>query len=207
VHHEENRMTFARRLSLAAVLAAVAACSDSSGPSNRPPAELNIVRTGSGASFAETTLSFWAHADQDAEGRLFFAAPGGGDGAEFVRLRIPKGALLAAPDGTPFGPRDSVLVTMQITDPTQLAVVFQPSGLRFDPVIPAQLEMHYDNADDDFNGDGQVNGEDTQIESTLAIWRQEQPSDPFVRLGSLLSISTKDCRSSLMGFTRYALAY
>ena len=200
-------MSLARRLTFAAALLAVAACSDSSGPSTRPPAELNIVRTGSGATFAETEVTFWAHEDADAEGRLFFAAPGGGDGAEFVRLRVPRGALLMQADGTPFGLADSVLITMRIVDPTELLVDFQPSGIKFNPAVPAQLEMHYDNADDDFNHDGKVDGSDTQVEDSLGIWRQEQPTDPFQRLGSLLTISTKDCRTPLLGFTRYALAY
>lgn len=200
-------MSFARRLTFAAALLAVAACSDSSGPSTRPPAELNIVRTGSGATFAETEVSFWAHEDADADGRLFFAAPGGGDGAEFVRLRVPRGALLMQADGTPFGPADSVLITMRIVDPTELLVDFQPSGLKFNPADPAQMEMHYDNADDDFNRDGKVDAGDTQVEDSLGIWRQEQPTDPFLRLGSVLTISTKDCRTPLLGFTRYALAY
>ena len=51
---------------------------------------------------------------------------------------------------------------------------------------PAELKIHYDHADDDLDDDGDVDGEDDDIESTLSIWRQESPGDPFVRLGSVL---------------------
>ena len=55
----------------------------------------------------------------------------------------------------------------------------EPSGLTFNPAEPAELKIHYDHADHDFNEDGVVNTADDQIKTTLAIWRQELPADNF----------------------------
>jgi hypothetical protein len=59
----------------------------------------------------------------------------------------------------------------------------------------------------DFNHDGVSDAEDTAIESTLAIWRQENLGDPFVRLSSVLSSDLDEVEAGLTGFSRYALAY
>ena len=45
------------------------------------------------------------------------------------------------------------------------------------------------------------------IEGALGIWRQETPTQPFVRLSSVLTTTDRSVRSSITGFTRYALAY
>ena len=72
---------------------------------------------------------------------------------------------------------------------------------------PAELKIHYDHANGDLNDDGSVDGEDDSLESTLSIWRQEQPGDPFVRLTSVLSVEIDEAEAELTGFSRYALAY
>ena len=83
----------------------------------------------------------------------------------------------------------------------------EPSGLQFNPAEPAELKIHYDHAAGDFNDDGVVDGIDTSIEGTLAIWRQEHPGDPFVRLASVLEVELDEVNVALTGFSRYALAY
>jgi hypothetical protein len=92
-------------------------------------------------------------------------------------------------------------------DPAQMLFELEPSGLKFNPAVPAELKIHYDHADGDLNDDGVSDGEDTAIESTLAIWRQENPGDPFVRLASVLSLDLDEAEAELTGFSRYALAY
>jgi hypothetical protein len=77
----------------------------------------------------------------------------------------------------------------------------------FNPAVPAELKIHYDHANGDFNDDGVSDSEDTVIESTLAIWRQENPGDPFVRLSSVLTSDLAEADAKLTGFSRYALAY
>ena len=72
---------------------------------------------------------------------------------------------------------------------------------------PAELKIHYDHANGDLNDDGSVDAEDDSLESTLSIWRQEQPGDPFVRLTSVLSVELDEAEAELTGFSRYALAY
>jgi hypothetical protein len=83
----------------------------------------------------------------------------------------------------------------------------EPAGLKFNPLVPARLKIHYDHAAGDLNDDGIVNPEDDSIEGTLAIWRQEHPGDPFVRLTSALAVDIDEAEAGLTGFSRYALAY
>jgi hypothetical protein len=83
----------------------------------------------------------------------------------------------------------------------------EPTGLKFNPLVPARLKIHYDHAMGDLNDDGSVDGKDAAIEGTLAIWRQEKPGDPFVRLGSVLAEDLDEAEAELTGFSRYALAY
>lgn len=196
---------------LAVALAALAGgCSDSSGPDDgtRPPTELNILRVAEDSPpLFNPEESFWAVRGEDREVRIFFQDEVGGAGEEYLRLRIDAPSLLAYPDGTLFGVDDSVLVTVRVVDPAQLLFELEPSGLRFNPLVPAELKIHYDHADDDLDDDGDVDGDDDALELTLAIWRQESPGLPFVKLGSLLVDDLEEIEAELEGFSRYALAY
>ena len=197
---------------LCAVLAGlILSCSDSSEPDagdSKDPAQLNIIRLAdTSPPLLNAVDSFYAGRGEDREVRIFFADVEGGEGEEYLRLRINARSLLARPDGTPFQEGDSVLVHVQVVDPTQLLFDLQPTGLRFSTADPAELKIHYDHANDDFNDDGRVDQEDDSIETTLGIWRQENPGDPFVRLGSAVVEDLKEIDGDLQGFSRYALAY
>ena len=190
--------------------ALVLGCSDSSGPDDntKPPSELTILHLGdTSPPLFNPEESFWAVRGEDREVRIFFQDDVGGAGEEYLRLRIDAPSLLAYPDGTPFAIDDSVLVTVRVVDPAQLLFELEPSGLRFSPLAPAELKIHYDQADDDLDDDGDVDVEDEALELTLSIWRQESPGDPFVRLGSLLVDDIEEIEAELEGFSRYALAY
>jgi len=174
----------------------VAGCSDTTAPS-RPPADLNILSLlPTAPPLLANSVSFQACQGQGAEGRLFFQGTGGG-GEEFARVTLDGESLAAKPDGTAFMPGECVTITMSVPDPAQLLVQLEPTGLRFNPARPARLRLDY----------GEAEGVDANVESRIAIWRQEQPGDPFVQIGSAVFKDLKEVEASLLGFSRYALAY
>jgi hypothetical protein len=200
------------RLLLLAVLAgAAASCSDSSAPpvdTTKPPSELSIIHVAPVSTpLWNSSVSFYAKKGEDREGQIFFQDASGQQGEEYLRLRVDAPSLQSMPDGTPIAEGDSVLITVTVVDPTEMLFEMQPTGLKFSPADPARLKIHYDHADGDLNDDGKVDVSDDSIETILAIWRQETPSDPFVRLGSVLTIETDEANADLTGFSRYALAY
>jgi hypothetical protein len=201
-----------RRLT-AVPLALVLACSDSAGPRDddiRPPSDLTILRLSAvSPPLFNPVASFYAVRGDNREVRVFFQKDDGSGeaGDEYLRLRVDAEALLAYPDGTPFAGDDSVLITVRVVDPARLLFEFEPAGLTFSPSRPAELKIHYDEADDDLDEDGDIDLEDDALELTLAIWRQENDGDPFVRLGSLLLDDVEEIDAELEGFSRYALAY
>jgi hypothetical protein len=201
---------FLPQLALASVAALAVSCSDSNGPGDitKPPAELSIVKLAqTSPPLFNAADSFYAKRGEDREVRISFADIEGGKGEEYLRLRVDAASLFARPDGTLFLVGDSILIHVQVVDPAQLLFELQPSGLRFSSNAPARLKIHYDQADDDFNEDGHVDGVDDSIETTLGIWRQETPSDPFVRLGAAVVTDLEEIEADLQGFSRYALAY
>jgi hypothetical protein len=199
-----------RVLLLAAWAGAAASCSDSSSPpdDSKPPSELSVIRVApTSTPLFNTTVSFYAKRGENSEGSISFQDATGGEGEEYVRLRIDANTLLARPDNTPILPGDSVLITLSVVDPTEMLFDLQPTGLKFNPAEPAELKIHYDHAGGDLNDDGVSDTRDDTIERTLAIWRQESLTDPFVRLVSVLTIETDEANAELTGFSRYALAY
>jgi hypothetical protein len=197
-------------LLLAAVAGVAGSCADSSGPGDgtRPPSDLKVVHVApSSTPLFNASDSFYAKQGEDRELRIYFQDGSGGQGEEYLRLRIDAPTLLALPDGSPVLPGDSVLVHVLVVEPVQMLFELEPSGLMFNPADPARLKIHYSHAGGDLNDDGLVNAADAAIESTLAIWRQEKPGDPFVRLTSALSLELDEVEAELTGFSRYALAY
>jgi len=208
--------TWPRRLALplGLLLGFAVGCGDSNGsgpnppPEQRPPAALNILKLAANSPPVFNPVeTFWAKKGQDAEARIFFQDAVGGQGEEYLRLRIDDISLQALPNGTPIAIGDSVLITIRSVDPTQILFELEPSGLTFNPQKPAELDIKYRHADDDFNEDGVVDQEDDDIEDILAIWRQENPGDDFVRIGSLIIESLEEIEAELLGFSRYAIAY
>jgi hypothetical protein len=198
-----------RLLSVSFTMLALA-CSDSNGPdeTTKPPSDLNILRLSEDSPpLLDPEVSFYAVRGENREARLFFDDGRGREGDEYLRLRVDANSLQTYPDGTPFAEDDSVLITIRVVDPAQTLFELEPSGLRFSPEDPVELRIRYAETDDDLNEDGQVDQEDRDLEQTLAIWRQENPDDPFVRLGTLLVDDLDEVEAELEGFSRYALAY
>ena len=201
-----------RALLLVVPLAALLACSDSSSPDDggesKPPADLNIVGLPDDAPpLYNPEASFYAVKGQNAEARIYFQNDQGGPGEEYLRLRVDGPTLQARPDGTPIAEGDSVLITIRVVDPAQMLFEMEPSGLTFSTADPAELKIRYEEAHGDLNDDGRVDETDDDIESLMAIWRQETPSDPFVRVGTAVVQDLKEADAELTGFSRYALAY
>jgi hypothetical protein len=197
-------------LALLLLLLGAGACSDSTAPGDttRSPAELNVLRVDVVTPpLFNPVDSFYAKKGEDREVRIYFQDATGGAGEEFLRLSISAPSLLVNPDGTPFQTGDSVLIKVSVVDPTKFLFDMEPAGLKFDPREPARLKIEYVNADHDFNEDGVISVQDDQIKQSLALWRQETPSDPFVRLGSVNEESLEEIRADIVGFTRYAIAY
>ena len=45
------------------------------------------------------------------------------------------------------------------------------------------------------------------LENTLAIFRQETPGAPWIRMTSLLSANVDEVETNIGGFTNYVIAY
>jgi hypothetical protein len=197
-------------LALLLIVLGAVACSDSTAPGDitRGAADLNVLRLDAvSPPLFNPVDSFYAKKGEDREIRIYFQDGAGAAGEEFLRLSISGQSLLARPDGTPFQTGDSVLIKVSIVDPTKILFDMEPAGLTFQPAQPARLKIEYVHADQDFNEDGVMSLADDQIKQSLALWRQETPSDPFVRLGSVNEQSLEEIRADIMGFTRYAIAY
>lgn len=206
------RLSFSRGVGLAAAFFAAACSSDNTAPNSPPPtrspSELNIIALAQNSPPVwNPTVTFWALKGEDREARIFFQDAVGGQGEEYLRLTIRDDALLARPDGTPIAYGDSVLITVRVVDAQQILFELEPSGLTFSPLEPAELEIDYGEADDDFNQDGVVDAEDAAIEDELSIWRQETPGGPFEKVASFTIEEFTEIKADLLGFSRYAIAY
>ncbi|MFL5579200.1 MAG: hypothetical protein ACJ8AO_02420 [Gemmatimonadaceae bacterium] len=210
--------TFVRmRLARAALLACLAAAAASCGDGSTPPAEVLptedlgfLVTLPDAPALESTTLSFWATKGQEEEVAIrYLPRLGSGDaeGEDFLRFRLEAESLRRRPDGSAIAVGDSVLITIAVVDPVHLIASFQPSGLQFDPDRPARLRFRFAETDDDRDEDGDVDAEDDAIRSELAIWRQEQLGQPWVRLSSRLEVGVDEVEARLTGFTNYAVAY
>jgi hypothetical protein len=151
--------------------------------------------------------SFYAKKGVDREVSIFFQDESGGRGEEYLRLRVDAPTLLERPDGTPFAVGDSILIRVSVVSPDSILFELQPTGLKFNPDVPAELRIHYDHADDDLDEDGDVDEEDDLVEQELDIWRQESPGEPFVRVGTAQSEELEEIEAELTSFSRYAIAY
>lgn len=201
-------------LATALLLATAVGCSDSTDDGDdgtddeRPPEQLVILRLPPDAPpLVTNTVSFWATYGESDEARIRFQNETGGEGEEYLRFTVEDNSLLAYPDGTPFSPGDSVLITINVVDPQRILFEFQPAGLRFNPAEPAELEIRYGRTEGDYDDDGDSDEDDAQIETELAVWRQEAPGGTFTRLGTLLEIELDEVEVGVDGFSRFAIAY
>jgi hypothetical protein len=183
----------------------VSACGGSTEPEvERTETDLHFVRLSATAPpLSATVVTFWAKRGTDREVRVGYQ----GSTEDYVRLRVDKDALSQRPDGSTIAVGDSVLITMTVVDPTKFVVQFQPAGLRFSSSSPARLKFEFHQANHDFDGNGVVDAFDSSIRTQLAIWRQEAPGLPWVKLSSKVEVEADEVSADLLGFSGYALAY
>ncbi len=211
-------MTLRRRwlfaISVALGLAA-AACSDPTAPlSTRDATALQadvladwgvppcILKQSSVAPPLETyQVGVWVRHDRESTVAVNYAS-----GQPYLSLRIPRFGLKWAPDGTRIQGSDSVLVTL-ILDPVNLSVSFQPSGLVFSDVFPAQLVMYYENANPDLNGDGVVDFTDWVLKLQLGIWGHSDRTPGWFRVGSRNNTSQQFVAGYIYHFSDYAVSW
>jgi hypothetical protein len=203
-----------RSLCAALLATALVACSGDSfmpsaadGPTEKTESLLNVIAVAPTALPEVSVVTFYAVKGEDREQRLYTVKPDGSRGDEYLRLTVSDNSLLARPDGTPFANRDSVLISISVLDQSRMMFQFEPAGLTFTPGSPAELRISYAGADGDLDHDGDHDTADDSLETRLAIWRQEVPGAPFLRLPSLISTSDRDVRANLPGFSRYAVSY
>lgn len=194
----------------AAAIAAAAACKDTTAPSNvRPTSDLTFLRPAPDAPpLANPTVSFYAVRGQDREASIWYRPrTGSSDSTEFLEFKVPGAALVSRPDGTPIAAGDSLQITITVSDPQRLIADFQPSGLRFDPQIPARLKIRFAEANSDYDGDGQVDAADTTALNQLSLWRQEAAGQPWYKVFSAVVEDLKEVDADISGFTGYAIAF
>lgn len=198
-----------RRLFLGFLAVTAWACSDSTNSTPTTPAQPHFVVQGSTAPplYAEST-SFWATYDGDREARLYYQGASPGDsGEELLRFTVPAGALARRPNGTVFGPGDSILITIK-ADTSQFIFTFEPTGLQFDPLNAARLRVQFVEANQDFDADGKITTSDSIAKSKLVFWRREPTDTVWTSItGSLVFEELDEIEGSITSFTEYAVAW
>jgi hypothetical protein len=188
-----------RSLPALALLLAAAACGGSTEPISKPSGDLHFLHPAiDAAALAETSVTFYAYRTREVEAAIWYhPRPGQSDSTEFIRFKVPEQAIA----------EDSVQITITVVDAANMIVQFEPSGLRFDPRNPARLTIKYSEADDDLNDDGVVDTVDESLKATLALWKQETATDPWVQLPGLNLEASDEVEADIFSFTRYAVAY
>ena len=180
--------------------AAFAACESPSGGNGRtvPGEDLVFLRPAADAPpLAVNEVSFVAVAGQDYDIRIPYD-----NGEDCLRFRLDDDALTRRPDGTRMNEGDTITIRIRVVDTGYFNFEFQPAGLRF--AEPAELRVNYQFAHPDFNGDGEVDGDDDDFE--FGWWRQEMPGQRWEHIASARVHDVTEVRAEIDGFTRYALA-
>ncbi len=176
-----------------------------SGAISGPVADgaLRADLSGGGLSLDQYAVSFWAIRGEQRSVQLNYLSSAGDTSAPFLRLTTTDPAYV--PGLGDLAPGDSVLITVTI-DPVSIKVSLEPTGLQFGE--PAQLQLSYNGADGDLNGDGVVDGSDAYIESQLlGLWYREGTDSTWERIPSLQSLSDRSFTSALPHFCEYAVSW
>ena len=196
-----------RALTAILALAVLAGCQELSSPGDEgvEESDLTFIRVGPNAPPLEAdSIVFYAVRGETREGEMRYRT------AEYngkcLLLRIPARSLLRHPNGDPVVGDDSVRIVVRLADEGRFQFSFEPSGLVFDPDVPAQLEVRYTWADLDFNGDGTVNDRDKADAERIAFWHQAIPGAKWKKIPTSHLINAVEARAEVLGFSQYALA-
>jgi hypothetical protein len=197
----------------AAALAAAASCTDTTtapdAVTERAATDLRLLAAPYGTPpLANSQVSFYAVKGKNAGADIWYRpAAGRADSSKFLEFRLGGSSLDRRPDGSAIADGDSVLITLTVTDPTHFIIEFQPSGLKFSANDQPKLKISFAACGDDLNYDGKVDSGDAAMVSSLSVWRQESPFQPWIKLSSNVTASVKEVNAQLTGFTGYALMY
>ena len=180
----------------------VAGCSDSTEPDDDlvPDNELTFLRFENQNALSVRQASFWAVRGQGRKLEMKYA-----NGEEFLEFEVRDKALLRHPDGRLFQQGDSIRITVSVDPNNRFIVYFEPSGLIFNPLDPAHLEINYKQADGDIDNDGDEDDNDRLLETRLRIWQQERPGLPWLPLPTL-RIDDDDLEANVLSFTGFSMA-
>lgn len=194
-------------------LLAGAACGDDDGTGpvegeTRTEAQLTFVRFPSAlVDRVPKQASFWAKKGEDRALVLEYTPePGETEGEDFLTFEVSAEALLRSPDGRLYQRGDSVQIRLTVVEDGRFVFRFEPSGLLFNPLVPAELEIEYARTDGDLNGDGVVDQKDRELESRMGIWKQEKLGDLWLRLGTVKFEDRDEIEAKIVGFTGFCVA-
>jgi hypothetical protein len=196
-----------RLLSALVAIAALTACQEISSPEDEgvEESELTFIRVGDGAPPLESdSVAFWAVWGETRVGEMRYLTP------EYIGkcllFRVPARSLLRHANGTPVGPGDSVRIVIRIVDQERFQFTFEPAGLVFDPDVPAELEVRYTWADQDYNDDGLVDDRDKAVAERISFWHQASPGTRWKKIATTHRLDAVEARAQVLGFSQYALA-
>ncbi len=178
-------------------------CSDDPaqpGDDGVPEGELVFMRFASENAVTVREASFWAKRGEHRRLEIDYA-----NGDEFLEFEVRDESLLRRPDGTLFQEGDSILITVTLDPSNRIILDFQPSGLIFNPLEPAQLEINYQQNDPDIDDDGDHDDDDLELEAAMRIWMREQAGLPWLPLATV-RIDEDDLRAGVLSFTGFAMA-
>jgi len=151
-------------------------------------------------------LSFWAVKGQEATVGVNYVSNEQANGS-FLSFTVPANGLYARADGALLSQGDSVEITVTI-DPDQLLVRFQPAGLVFNQDAPAQLELWYEVADGDLDGDGDVDEADSAIQQNqLGLWYQQEAGTLWYPIVSSHDSGREWFKTHLYHFSGYVVSW
>jgi hypothetical protein len=201
-------------LAIAALAAGLFSCTESTSTApdatdERAPTDLRLLAAPYGTPpLANSQASFYAVKGKSSGVDVWYRpAAGRSDSSKYLEFRVGSNSLDRRPDGSAIANGDSVLISLTVTDPTHFIVEFQPAGLTFAANDQPRLRISFAACGDDLNYDGRVDGADAAMVSSLSVWRQESPFQPWVKLTSNVTASVKEVDAKLAGFTGYALMW
>ena len=178
--------------------------------STTPAFSANRPARRSGAMAAQTpplsldqySVSFWAVRGEARSVQINYTSSIDNDVHPFLSLTTTDPVF--APEMGDIAVGDSVLITVTV-DTSKIGVRLEPSGLQFGET--AQFKIWYGGANGDLNGDGIVDGADSDAEAKLlGLWYREASSDPWTPLQASQSVSEKSFTYGLPHFCEYAVA-